>query len=202
MFYLDQHESQQCVSYACVGSFSSLGCDLTLILLRFHVFHFVSFHFTSIYFISLLLSYFVCGAIGVACKLCKDFTFPCLICTMRFSHGVYLSACFSCSVGVGNIFFPLGYTSAPGFGVRPVTTDSIFWKWVNLRTTTATATTKGAKKLKAQGFAEITPSAPRTGQVRAEQTHPRRQPADTRLGLAPAKKPRGKAAGGGRHPRI
>ena len=43
---------------------------------------------------------------------------------------------------------------------------------------------------------------PPKGRVRAERANPRRQPVHTMLVRAPAKKPRVKAVGGGRDPRI
>ena len=56
--------------------------------------------------------------------------------------------------------------------------------------------------LTGQEFAKIPPPRPRTGLVWEERVDPRPQPMHMRLVYAPAKKPRGKAVGGGRDPRI
>ena len=50
--------------------------------------------------------------------------------------------------------------------------------------------------------AEIPTPRPQTGRVRAERVKPWRQPVHTRLVRSSAKKPRGKAVGGGRDLRI
>ena len=53
-----------------------------------------------------------------------------------------------------------------------------------------------------QAFADIPTPRPRVGRVRAEWADLWRQPVHTKQVHAPAKKPRGKAVGGGRDPRI
>ena len=75
----------------------------------------------------------ICGSIGLGCKSRMDLTFSCWKCTMCFSQKLLCLAFFPCSsIRFGSFFFHLRYSSAPVFGARHVTTDSILVLTLNV----------------------------------------------------------------------